>query len=501
MAIIGTSTQPGFYEEKAAKAGQLIQMLLAQQSQRQARQDAQEKEQLNFFFQAVEKDPSIANAMGPDLVKRYGEKYPVLPAIVQSMQQKQKILGDMDSATQAFTDKLGSMQSDYKQMQEHASTLPDTLPFNVHVPTIQGSASTGSGIPWLDRQSMDANASMANSPIVNPPLTLQMPNPEKARVQATLSQMNPGMFPTSAAMALPANQQILLRMNPAVAHLLPKEMPSLQDIPEAQRPLVMGQMGLVSPEIVSAAKMQLGITPKPADIQKQGAAMGLKQYENDALDTRQSGQQDWADQHQQQQLENQKTIEQIKDTHSKQRIAQNLGGLGALEDRKISGQKEILGIKQGVDGAIPWKALTDSSSAEMKDWQAAYSRLLQRQKQDKVEGADAVKQQQGFLQANPRPVRVPEPVARIITMNINRKIKADPTQAEVAPLAAMNMKKMYTDFVRQGASPEEATSILLRRPGYQDTANKYKIPIPSAPAPAPAAPSPADQGLPEDDGT
>lgn len=455
MAIIGTSTQPGFYEEKAAKAGQLIQLLLANQQQRQARQDAQEKEQLNFFFQAVEKDPSIANAMGPDLVKRYGDKYPVLPAIVKSMQDKQKILGDMDTATQGFTSKLDSMQSDFKQMQDHASTLPDTLPFNVHVPTLQGSASTGSGISWLNQQSRDANASMAGSPVVNPPLTLQMPNPEKARIQATLSQMNPGMFPTSAAMALPANQQILLRMNPAVAHLLPKEMPSLQDIPEAQRPLVMGQMGLVSPEIVAAAKMQLGITPKPAVLQEQGAKQAAEEYKQTQENSRAGDQRTWEQRKIDQEFQNRKTIESITDTHTKQRIAQN-----------ISGEQGVVKLKHGLDqnddGTVPWKALADSSNTEVKDWQDGYKSFLTQQKDSRKSDADLQAATTDWMAKNPRPVRVPESVTRIITMKINRVVKANPVAADSAGVTAMKKAQEYQQLMQQpGMTSDKAIQQLF----------------------------------------
>ena len=464
---LGTTVDPNFYQEKAARAGQLIQLLLQNQQRKAAQQDAREKEQLNFFFNAAQSDPSLANSMGPDLVEKYGDKYPILPALVNSLQERQKIVGNMDTASKAFTDKLTSMQNNYQQMQEHAASLPDTLPFHVQVPTLQGQVSTNSPSPWLNQQARDSNASFADTASsLSPGITLPIPNPEKARVQATLSQMDPMMFPVSAAISLPADQQALVHMNPALAHLLPKQMPSLEDIPIEERPLVLGRMGLVTPESVEAAKMKIGAIPKPATLQEQQAALDLQNNKLSGEWENAQDQRDWADTHQGQQFENEKTLEQLKDAHSKQRIAQNLSGESALEDKKIQGQKDVLSLKQGYaqndDGTIPWKSISDTSNSQLKDWQDAYKRQVERQAKLKTGSGDPEADLNSWLKKNPRPVRVPENVARMIALKTNRIVKQNPDAAGDAAIVAQKKASEYQQLMLQpGMTSDRAMSALF----------------------------------------
>lgn len=461
---LGYSVDPNFYQEKAARAGQLIQLLLANQQRREAQRDAQEKEQLNFFFQAAEKDPSLANSMGQSLVEKYGDKYPILPALVSSLQQRQKVLGNIDDATKAFTDQLDKMNSGYQELQQKAAQTPDTLPFHVQVPTLQGGVDTNSPSPWLNQQARDSNASFADTASsLSPGITLQMPNPEKARIMGTLNQVNPAMLPTSALMSLPANQQALVYSNPAVAHMLPKELPNLNDIPLEQRPIVMGQMGLVSPEEMDIAKMHLGAIPKPATIQEQQAIRALEEYKQEQENTRQSDKQDWTDRHTQQEFENQKTIEGIKNTNSSGRIAQQLTGESKLIGQKIQGEKDVAayknGIQQGNDGSVTAKSITQTSNQEMTDWMKAYQRESDRISKLKTEDPS---QLQAWLNKNPRPVRVPDTISRFIARKVNARIQARPDLADSANEGAAQAVQKYKELMLQpGMTPDKAMSQLF----------------------------------------
>lgn len=467
---IGYSVDPNFYAEKAARAGQFIQALVQSQQQSKDRQDRLEQQQVQFFLQLAEKDPAAAAAMGPGMVEKYGKRNPGLEGYVNTLQDRGKILGNMNTATQSFTDKLTGMQNDYGRMQQHAASLPDTLPFTVHPPTLPGMAPTDSPSPWLNDQSRQANSDFAGTMSnLSPGVTLQMPNPEKARVQATLGQFNPLTFPVSAALSLPADQQALLHMNPGVAHMLPAKMPSLEDIPIEQRPLALSSMGLVSPEQVAAAKMQIGMISKPAILQAQGAA-------SDLLDQKQSGEADnadaqrtWADSHTATEHQNALTIEAIKDTHSKQRIAQNLSGESALEDKKIGGQLKVLSTKHGYDtnddGTIPWKAVADTNNSEMSDWFKSYQAHLNDATKQKLNPDEFASANAQWMKQNPRPVRIPDTAARYITTKVNSAIKQDPTLKDTAPIAVQGQVERYKKLMSQpGMTSDKALQMLFQPP-------------------------------------
>lgn len=451
--VIATGTSdPLFFQKKMAALGDTIGGFVQAHRQRKAQADAQAQAEIENAFKLMAQYPELADSWGESLKAKYGESHPEVAGLVDVVKNRRTLAEEIPAAGRKWEGAWGDLESRHAADQQALQAMPDwtqvSAPMSLATSPIFSNAAQPPAPPL--RAAVGSNAVPELSPYMAGPgpqaplkaaqdVTLTLPNAEKLAAGKRLAQVNPDMFPVQAMGKLTPAE----RLN---ANVYAKS--KGYDVPDTT---VLDRLKMLPEKARAQEMLRLGMIPGGSD------TADVIAYEN-KLKVAPATQEAFDHEDRMQGVKHENRIDEMDHSDEQQtaRLTYAESLRTAAHNRTVAGQKEIIDYRESkrplkddaADDGVSWRTMVNDSKVATRDWdQRANIAVKGLTGKERLVAKDAFERETG-----PRPVPVPEVVAR----QIERQITDRGLTGSEAAEAAIAATSTYMAEKKRGASMSDA---------------------------------------------
>lgn len=401
--VIATGvSDPDFYTRQASRLAGAVSSIVGGYRARQEEQAQREQEEIDRAWRAMQAAPEMADTWGQALIRKYGSKYPEVPAMVSAIQNRHTLAREIPEAGSAWEAAIAKREQDHAEALRRANALPD----------------------------------LAEGYDFNQPFGQIGPNVEKLKELARLKAVDPSYFPAEALGDLAPHQRSAARIYAKERGVPLHEKASFDtysDLAPTQKGLEAVRAGLIpgDSETAESLRAAAGLETKAADLQKQG----FQRQER-------LGRQEFTGQRAEQ-----------NDAAIRERMELGAKIAEARQNRAQANQKELIGMREGLrrsrsDGSssgsgLSAKDIVQGSKMSAREYDAALSQAAAGL--TGIDRQDAVQQFQKAHGARPHLI-TPYAAKKIVELGEDDD-------------DAMEMARQLTDAVGQGHTEADVLKV------------------------------------------
>lgn len=404
MAVLGTSQDPNYYHNQAARTGEALGMILARLEQRREQKKQEELQQIDRFFKVAENYPEVAATWGQDIKRKYGNKHPGVNEMVDVLQHRYTLADAMkqrqEVAKNSWLQNWDALNADYGQQTQQAAQMPEQA-----------------AVPFPDAGGWGP-----------------YPNYAKDEAEAALKKTDPRYFSRKALEQLPPELQVAASdfLKTGTAFELPPAatiFDPYKNLPTEQQALHAGLTGQTSPEQLEAARVKLGMKKSPSRAEFEKFQVEDREDRQAFDEAASEADRSWRD-----------TDRDTRYRQSRERIGYQDALARAREARRVGNEKGLIDYraskKVGEGDSVDWDSLVKDSKSAQKDWDVRLKQSLQGIRDAKKRQAARAEFEK---QAGPRPQMLSETQARRMARELNMRVKEGDLTLDEAEDEALEM--------------------------------------------------------------